>query len=254
MYCRSHKMRWFFSHTLPAGSSFPLFSLGKFQFSRCYMRFKDPAAMMRFARSFDGHPFRNAQGEEHRALVELAPLQRPLRRKLRSDRQMGTLETDPEFKRFVEDSAKEVEPLPSAEVWLEQRSETQAAGPEITPLLQFLQEKHGKKRKGRRERKPGDRAADKSKGVSSAAAGTAAGTAEAPAAKLKRCWVCPCCGAAVAFKNKSCAACKQPRPEKPKTVRVNDAGQVVKVSLRWAPQQFRWYLPRMPRTDAGRIL
>lgn len=43
------------------------------QFARAYVKFKTSDGALRFARAFDGHLFKNADGDEHRAVVEMAP-------------------------------------------------------------------------------------------------------------------------------------------------------------------------------------
>jgi hypothetical protein len=87
------------------------------------------------------------QGLEHRAQVELAPLQRG-KRKARVDKRANTLDSDPDFLQFVDAMAKPVEPLPSAESWLE----TRAAEPPGAPVNNKKKTKQKKKEGKGKER------------------------------------------------------------------------------------------------------
>jgi hypothetical protein len=119
--------------------------MGKQQYARCYLQFRDPAALRRFAAAFQGHAFRNAAGEEHRALVDLAPLQAPVAPpaggRAAAQSLAGTLAADPEFQAFCAAQAAPAPPPPSVEAMLEARAAAAAPpDPAETPLLKFFRD------------------------------------------------------------------------------------------------------------------
>ncbi len=167
-------------------------ALGAQQYARCYMRFRDAAAMARFARAFNGHLFRSAAGEEHRALVDLAPLQTTLRPPPgppRPDRLAGTLEQDPTYQQFLQQWQRDQEPQPPQPAAAAAEPSPAAAGgdaasaaPESTPLLDYLAALH------RRDDAKASKAAAKGKKKAAAAAAAlpAAAAAGGPVDKKAR--------------------------------------------------------------------
>lgn len=74
-------------------------------FSRAYLRFKSPEALIHFHQGFDGHLFRDAKGNEYTAVVEFAPYQKmpfDAGRRGRADALQGTIEEDADYKQFLE--------------------------------------------------------------------------------------------------------------------------------------------------------
>ncbi|KAL7416138.1 regulator of nonsense-mediated decay, partial [Mrakia frigida] len=81
--------------------------------SRAYILFKSTEALVNFHRGYDGHAFRDKQGNESFAVVEYATYQKvPVERK-KVDPKQGTIDDDPDFLSFLE-SLKPT-PKPDAE-------------------------------------------------------------------------------------------------------------------------------------------
>eukprot|EP01147_Barroeca_monosierra_P010140 gene10140-2305_t len=122
-------------------------------FARAYMKFKTRESMVSFAAMYDGHIFRNKQGVEHQAVVELAPYQRNLKEK--QDPRRNTYENDTHYQFFLSNLNKPPDPLPNVEKWLQQKEnslkETEALAA-TTPLQLYLMEKAAGSRKKRKEK------------------------------------------------------------------------------------------------------
>eukprot|EP00727_Mastigamoeba_balamuthi_P014039 m51a1_g9258 hypothetical protein (267) ;mRNA; f:55245-56612 len=111
-------------------------TLRKSKKSKALVNFKDPKTVFAFAEKFNGHAFIDNKGKEDRARVEFAPSQKvcPPRKK---DKREGTLESDPDFLKFVEDLSKPPEPPASVEALLDAKLRAEDK-PIISPLLQSL--------------------------------------------------------------------------------------------------------------------
>jgi len=116
-------------------------------YSRAYINFKNSNLALEFIQFFDGHIFVDNKGIEHHAVTEFAPYQKMPKEKKKKDIRENTIESDPDYKQFLESLNQTLEPLPSAEIQLERRlAEEQALAtanggktPEkTTPLLEDL--------------------------------------------------------------------------------------------------------------------
>ncbi|XP_059502605.1 regulator of nonsense transcripts 3A isoform X3 [Stegostoma tigrinum] len=81
----------------------PIQSLYPHLFSRAYINFKNPDDIILFRDRFDGYIFIDNKGQEYPAVVEFAPFQKISKRKLKKkDAKSGSIEEDPEYKKFLE--------------------------------------------------------------------------------------------------------------------------------------------------------
>ncbi|KAG8646045.1 regulator of nonsense transcripts UPF3 isoform X3 [Manihot esculenta] len=123
-------------------------------YSRAYIDFKRPEAVMEFAEFFNGHLFVNEKGTQFRAVVEYAPSQRVPKQWSKKDGREGTILKDPAYLEFLKLISKPAENLPSAEVQLERREAERAGAakdaPIITPLMDFVRQKRAAKSGTRR--------------------------------------------------------------------------------------------------------
>ncbi|XP_069323921.1 regulator of nonsense transcripts 3A isoform X3 [Eulemur rufifrons] len=92
---------------LPAHDYFEFFaadlSLHPHLYSRAYINFRNPDDILLFRDRFDGYIFIDSKGLEYPAVVEFAPFQKVARKKLkRRDAKTGSIEDDPEYKKFLE--------------------------------------------------------------------------------------------------------------------------------------------------------
>ncbi|XP_054521612.2 regulator of nonsense transcripts 3A isoform X5 [Pan troglodytes] len=92
---------------LPAHDYFEFFaadlSLYPHLYSRAYINFRNPDDILLFRDRFDGYIFLDSKGLEYPAVVEFAPFQKIAKKKLRKkDAKTGSIEDDPEYKKFLE--------------------------------------------------------------------------------------------------------------------------------------------------------
>uniref|UniRef100_A0A3B3X7W4 UPF3 domain-containing protein n=1 Tax=Poecilia mexicana TaxID=48701 RepID=A0A3B3X7W4_9TELE len=92
---------------LPSYDYFEFFpadqSLYPHLFSRAYINFKSTEDILLFRDRFDGYVFIDNKGQEYPAVVEFAPFQKISKKKLKKkDAKVGSIEEDPEYKRFLE--------------------------------------------------------------------------------------------------------------------------------------------------------
>ncbi|XP_058404544.1 regulator of nonsense transcripts 3A isoform X2 [Diceros bicornis minor] len=92
---------------LPAHDSFEFFtadlSLYPHLYSRAYINFRNPDDILLFRDRFDGYIFIDSKGLEYPAVVEFAPFQKIVKNKLKKkDAKTGSIEDDPEYKKFLE--------------------------------------------------------------------------------------------------------------------------------------------------------
>ncbi|KAF4789013.1 Regulator of nonsense transcripts 3B [Turdus rufiventris] len=132
-------------------------SLYPHMFSRAYINFKNQEDIVLFRDRFDGYVFVDHKGDmsflsvcefagqEYAAIVEFAPFQKAAKKKSKKkDAKTGTIEDDPEYKKFLESYSADDEKLTSTpETLLE---EIEARNKELiakktTPLLNFLKNK-----------------------------------------------------------------------------------------------------------------
>ncbi|KAK6945505.1 UPF3 domain [Dillenia turbinata] len=116
------------------------------RYARAYIDFNKPEDVIAFAEFFNGTQFKT--------IVEYAPSQRTPKQWSKKDGREGTILKDPDYLEFLENLAKPVENLPSAEVQLE-RKEAERAGvakdvPVTTPLMDYVRQKRAAKSGSRR--------------------------------------------------------------------------------------------------------
>ncbi|GAA5983440.1 hypothetical protein JCM5350_007651 [Sporobolomyces pararoseus] len=101
-------------------------------YSRAYITFKTPEALIAFHRGYDGWTFKDKTGNMSQAVVEFAPYQRMPSAPSKPDPRQGTIDQDPDFLAFQ--TALTAPPDPNdtpAEPVIEQ-------DPRSTPLLEHL--------------------------------------------------------------------------------------------------------------------
>jgi len=110
--------------------------------SIAYVHFNDPANVLKFHQTFAGHTFVDPKGKEYRCTIEYAPYQKIPRKQAPRDARQGTFEDDIDFQRFIEQTSKPPEFLPSAEVQYEERKKKEETEkPKSTPILEELKAK-----------------------------------------------------------------------------------------------------------------
>lgn len=151
--------------------------------SRAYINFISTQGLEQFFTFYNGHTFVTNKGKEQKAIIEYAPSQKvPSKGKKKvEDNRVDTIESDPEYLKFLEELESPQVNLPSAEEQLDKRlaqQEKEGAQPITTPLLEYIRErralkgkrgdsrkKRGKERKGKDEKKDvGDERKKKEKG------------------------------------------------------------------------------------------
>ncbi|XP_050820525.1 regulator of nonsense transcripts 3B [Gopherus flavomarginatus] len=132
-------------------------SLYPHMFSRAYINFKNQEDIVLFRDRFDGYVFVDHKGQEYAAIVEFAPFQKSAKKKnKKKDAKTGTIDDDPEYKKFLESYSADDEKLTSTpETLLE---EIEARNKELiakktTPLLNFLKNKQRLREEKREERR-----------------------------------------------------------------------------------------------------
>uniref|UniRef100_A0A8C5HBC4 UPF3 domain-containing protein n=1 Tax=Gouania willdenowi TaxID=441366 RepID=A0A8C5HBC4_GOUWI len=126
-------------------------------FARAYINFKNQEDIMLFRDRFDGYVFIDGRGQEYPAIVEFAPFQKTAkRRSKKKDAKSGTIDDDPDYKKFLEYYNGDEEKLTSTpETLLE---ELEAKSKELiakrtTPLLDFLKNKQRIREEKKEERR-----------------------------------------------------------------------------------------------------
>uniref|UniRef100_A0A8C9EK51 UPF3B regulator of nonsense mediated mRNA decay n=1 Tax=Pavo cristatus TaxID=9049 RepID=A0A8C9EK51_PAVCR len=83
-------------------------------FSRAYINFRNQEDIVLFRDRFDGYVFVDHKGQEYAAIVEFAPFQKAAKKKSKKkDAKTGTIEDDPEYKKFLESYSADDEKLTS---------------------------------------------------------------------------------------------------------------------------------------------
>uniref|UniRef100_A0A674IM59 UPF3B regulator of nonsense mediated mRNA decay n=1 Tax=Terrapene triunguis TaxID=2587831 RepID=A0A674IM59_9SAUR len=89
-------------------------SLYPHMFSRAYINFKNQEDIVLFRDRFDGYVFVDHKGQEYAAIVEFAPFQKSAKKKnKKKDAKTGTIDDDPEYKKFLESYSADDEKLTS---------------------------------------------------------------------------------------------------------------------------------------------
>ncbi|XP_021043455.1 regulator of nonsense transcripts 3B isoform X2 [Mus pahari] len=132
-------------------------SLYPHMYARAYINFKNQEDILLFRDRFDGYVFLDNKGQEYHAIVEFAPFQKAAKKKIKKrDSKVGTIEDDPEYRKFLESYATDNEKMTSTpETLLE---EIEAKNRELiakrtTPLLSFLKNKQRMREEKREERR-----------------------------------------------------------------------------------------------------
>ncbi|EHB01155.1 Regulator of nonsense transcripts 3A [Heterocephalus glaber] len=126
-------------------------------YSRAYINFRNPDDILLFRDRFDGYVFMSSKGLEYPAVVEFAPFQKIVRRKLKKrDSKTGGIEDDPEYKQFLETySMEEERTSANPEILL---GEIEAKTRELvarrtTPLLDYIKNRKLEKQRIREEKR-----------------------------------------------------------------------------------------------------
>uniref|UniRef100_A0A8C5X435 UPF3A regulator of nonsense mediated mRNA decay n=1 Tax=Malurus cyaneus samueli TaxID=2593467 RepID=A0A8C5X435_9PASS len=133
-------------HPLPAHDYFEFCtadpSLYPHLYSRAYINFRNPEDILLFRDRFDGYVFIDNKGLEYPAVVEFAPFQKISKKKLKKkDAKAGSIEDDPEYRRFLESYCADEEKIcANPEILL---GEIEAKTRELiarrtTPLLEYI--------------------------------------------------------------------------------------------------------------------
>ncbi|XP_066562882.1 regulator of nonsense transcripts 3A isoform X1 [Amia ocellicauda] len=146
---------------LPAYDYFEFFSadqsLYPHLFSRAYINFKNPEDIVLFRDRFDGYVFIDNKGQEYPAVVEFAPFQKVSKKKLKKkDAKAGSIEEDPEYKKFLENYCGDEEKATANPETL--LGEIEAKTRELiakrtTPLLEYIKNKKLEKQRIREEKR-----------------------------------------------------------------------------------------------------
>lgn len=148
-------------HPLPAHDYFEFFtadvSLYPHLYSRAYINFRNPDDILLFRDRFDGYIFIDSKGLEYPAVVEFAPFQKIAKKKLKKkDAKTGSIEDDPEYKKFLETYCVEEEKTSvSPETLL---GDIEAKTRELiarrtTPLLEYIKNRKLEKQRIREEKR-----------------------------------------------------------------------------------------------------
>uniref|UniRef100_H3DE96 UPF3B regulator of nonsense mediated mRNA decay n=1 Tax=Tetraodon nigroviridis TaxID=99883 RepID=H3DE96_TETNG len=128
-------------------------------FARAYINFQNQEDIVLFRDRFDGYVFIDKKGQEYPAVVEFAPFQKTAKKRSKKrDAKCGTINEDPEYKKFLEFYNGDEEKFTSSpEILLE---ELEAKSKELgdkakksTPLLDFLKNKQRIREEKREERR-----------------------------------------------------------------------------------------------------
>ncbi|XP_021523548.2 regulator of nonsense transcripts 3A isoform X2 [Aotus nancymaae] len=146
---------------LPAHDYFEFFaadlSLYPHLYSRAYINFRNPDDILLFRDRFDGYIFLDSKGLEYPAVVEFAPFQKIAKKKLKKkDAKTGSIEDDPEYKKFLETYCVEEEKTStSPEILLgEMEAKTrELIARRTTPLLEYIKNRKLEKQRIREERR-----------------------------------------------------------------------------------------------------
>ncbi|CAI9179057.1 unnamed protein product [Rangifer tarandus platyrhynchus] len=148
-------------HPLPAHDYFEFFtadvSLYPHLYSRAYINFRNPDDILLFRDRFDGYIFIDSKGLEYPAVVEFAPFQKIVKKKLKKkDAKTGSIEDDPEYKKFLETYCVEEEKTSASPETL--LGDIEAKTRELiarrtTPLLEYIKNRKLEKQRIREEKR-----------------------------------------------------------------------------------------------------
>ncbi|XP_062958515.1 regulator of nonsense transcripts 3A isoform X3 [Cynocephalus volans] len=148
-------------HPLPAHDYFELSaadtSLCPHLYSRAYVNFTNPGDVFPFRDRFDGHVFTDSKGVEYPAVVEFAPFQKTAKKKLKKkDAKTGSIEGDPEYKKFLETYCMEEEKTsanPETLLGEIEAKTRERIARRTTPLLEYVKNRKLEKQRIREEKR-----------------------------------------------------------------------------------------------------
>ncbi|XP_004423272.1 PREDICTED: regulator of nonsense transcripts 3A [Ceratotherium simum simum] len=146
---------------LPAHDSFEFFtadlSLYPHLYSRAYINFRNPDDILLFRDRFDGYIFIDSKGLEYPAVVEFAPFQKIAKNKLKKkDAKTGSIEDDPEYKKFLETYCVEEEKTsanPETLLGDIEAKTRELIARRTTPLLEYIKNRKLEKQRIREEKR-----------------------------------------------------------------------------------------------------
>ncbi|XP_043439673.1 regulator of nonsense transcripts 3A isoform X2 [Prionailurus bengalensis] len=148
-------------HPLPAHDYFEFFtadfSLYPHLYSRAYINFRNPDDILLFRDRFDGYIFIDSKGLEYPAVVEFAPFQKIAKKKLKKkDAKTGSIEDDPEYKKFLETYCVEEEKTnanPETLLGDMEAKTRELIARRTTPLLEYIKNRKLEKQRIREEKR-----------------------------------------------------------------------------------------------------
>ncbi|XP_064348984.1 regulator of nonsense transcripts 3A isoform X1 [Camelus dromedarius] len=148
-------------HPLPAHDYFEFFtadlSLYPHLYSRAYINFRNPDDILLFRDRFDGYIFIDSKGLEYPAVVEFAPFQKIAKKKLKKkDAKTGSIEDDPEYKKFLEAYCVEEEKTsanPETLLGDIEAKTRELIARRTTPLLEYIKNRKLEKQRIREEKR-----------------------------------------------------------------------------------------------------
>ncbi|XP_045338836.1 regulator of nonsense transcripts 3A isoform X3 [Leopardus geoffroyi] len=148
-------------HPLPAHDYFEFFtadfSLYPHLYSRAYINFRNPDDILLFRDRFDGYIFIDSKGLEYPAVVEFAPFQKIAKKKLKKkDAKTGSIEDDPEYKKFLETYCVEEEKTnanPETLLGDMEAKTRELIARRTTPLLEYIRKRKLEKQRIREEKR-----------------------------------------------------------------------------------------------------
>ncbi|XP_057563796.1 regulator of nonsense transcripts 3A isoform X2 [Hippopotamus amphibius kiboko] len=146
---------------LPAHDYFAFFpadlSLYPHLYSRAYINFRNPDDILLFRDRFDGYIFVDSKGVEYPAVVEFAPFQKIAKKKLKKkDAKTGSIEDDPEYKKFLETYCVEEEKTsanPETLLGDIEAKTRELVARRTTPLLEYIKNRKLEKQRIREEKR-----------------------------------------------------------------------------------------------------
>ncbi|XP_004631262.1 regulator of nonsense transcripts 3A [Octodon degus] len=126
-------------------------------YSRAYINFRNPDDILLFRDRFDGYIFLGSKGLEYPAVVEFAPFQKIVKKKLKKrDTKTGSIEDDPEYKQFLETYSMEEERTSAnpETLLIEIEAKTrELVARKTTPLLDYIKNRKLEKQRIREEKR-----------------------------------------------------------------------------------------------------
>ncbi|XP_060935086.1 regulator of nonsense transcripts 3B [Limanda limanda] len=126
-------------------------------FARAYLNFRNQEDIVLFRDRFDGYVFIDHRGQEYPAIVEFAPFQKTAKKRIKKrDAKCGTIEEDPDYKKFLEAYNGDEEKLTSTPETLLEEIEAKSkelVAKRTTPLLDFLKNKQRIREEKKEERR-----------------------------------------------------------------------------------------------------